>query len=82
LHQGRAGTRPSTIIETRAQLFQVANSLKAASFRDKEQNFRDFRRANPDNYCLNDRNRFAGKIEANSPNFAGNIVFEGSKANF
>lgn len=68
LHHGRAGTWPSTIIETRAQLFQVANSLKAASFRDKEQNFRDFRHANPDNYCLNDRNPFAGKLRQVSPN--------------
>jgi hypothetical protein len=70
-----AGTWPNTIIETRAQLFQVANSLKAAPFRDKEQNFRDFRRANPDNYCLNDRNRFAGKIEVSFPQIRRKYCF-------
>jgi hypothetical protein len=77
LHHGRAGTWPSTIIETRAQLFQAANSLKAAPFRDKEQKFRDFRRAKPDNYCLNDRNPIAGKLRQLSPKFAQNVVSEG-----
>ena len=66
-------TWPSIIILTRAQPFQVSNSLNAAPFRDRGRFFSDFSRENADNYCLNERNRFAGKLTRLSPKFAPSL---------
>ena len=63
-------TWPSIIILTRVQPFQVSNSLNAAPFRDRGRFFSDFSRENADNYCLNERNRFAGKLTRLSSKFA------------
>src|SRR5215467_5692443 len=66
-------TWPSIIILTRVQSFQVSNSLNAAPFRDRGRFFSDFSRENADNYCLNERNRFAGKLTRLSPKFAPSL---------
>jgi len=66
-------TWPSIIILTRVQPFKVSNSLNAAPFRDRGRFFSDFSRENADNYCLNERNRFAGKLTRLSPKFAPSL---------
>src|SRR6185295_10366934 len=59
---------------TPVQPFQVSNSLDAAPFRDRGRFFPDFSRENADNYCLNERNPFAGKLTRFLKNARGGVA--------